>query len=206
MRRWVGVGAASIAALAVVSALPISARAASADPERAVETPAPRDVEEVLPPGAELGGRAIYDRLFKNRKRLRTAIQTGRILSKDPAGNPQETRFSSRAMDYRNAADEPTDGIFTKVLMTITGSRDENGGDTTVKTKILRGGPGDILVDYRMRQTAGTWKIIDVIIEGVSLVSNFRSQFQDVVASGGPERLLSLLRDKNAKGESLKTS
>ncbi len=90
--------------------------------------------------------------------------------------------------------------------VTITGSRDENGGDTTVKTKILRGGPGDILVDYRMRQTAGTWKIIDVIIEGVSLVSNFRSQFQDVVASGGPERLLSLLRDKNTKGEPLKAS
>lgn len=90
--------------------------------------------------------------------------------------------------------------------VTITGSREESGGDTTVKTKIVRGGPGDILVDYRMRQTAGTWKIIDVIIEGVSLVSNFRSQFQDVVASGGPERLLSLLRDKNAKGEPLKTS
>jgi phospholipid transport system substrate-binding protein len=90
--------------------------------------------------------------------------------------------------------------------VTITGSREESGGDTTVKTKILRGGPGDILVDYRMRQTAGTWKIIDVIIEGVSLVSNFRSQFQDVVAGGGPERLLTLLREKNAKGEPLKTS
>lgn len=90
--------------------------------------------------------------------------------------------------------------------VTITGSREENGGDTTVKTKILRGGPGDILVDYRMRQRDGTWKIIDVIIEGVSLVSNFRSQFQDVVASGGPERLLALLRDKNARGEPLKTS
>lgn len=90
--------------------------------------------------------------------------------------------------------------------VTITGSRDESGGDTTVKTKILRGGPGDILVDYRMRQTADTWKIIDVIIEGVSLVSNFRSQFQDVIASGGPEKLLSLLRDKNTKGEPLKTS
>lgn len=90
--------------------------------------------------------------------------------------------------------------------VTITGSREESGGDTTVKTKIVRGGPGDILVDYRMRQTAGTWKIIDVIIEGVSLVSNFRSQFQDVIAGGGPERLLSLLRDKNAKGEPLKSS
>jgi phospholipid transport system substrate-binding protein len=90
--------------------------------------------------------------------------------------------------------------------VTITGSREESGGDTTVKTKIVRGGPADILVDYRMRQRDGTWKIIDVIIEGVSLVSNFRSQFQDVVASGGPERLLTLLREKNAKGEPLKTS
>ena len=89
----------------------------------------------------------------------------------------------------------------------ITGARNETGGDTTVKTKILRGGgSNDILVDYRLRQRDGEWKIIDVIIEGVSLVSNFRSQFQDVVASGGPERLLSLLREKNAKGEPLKTS
>jgi len=89
----------------------------------------------------------------------------------------------------------------------ITGSRPETGGDATVKTKIVRGGGGnDILVDYRLRQRDGTWKIIDVVIEGVSLVSNFRSQFQDVVASGGPERLLALLREKNAKGEPLKTS
>jgi phospholipid transport system substrate-binding protein len=90
--------------------------------------------------------------------------------------------------------------------VTITGSRNETGGDATVKTKILRGGSNDILVDYRLRQRDGEWKIIDVIIEGVSLVSNFRSQFQDVVASGGPEQLLSLLREKNAKGEPLKTS
>jgi phospholipid transport system substrate-binding protein len=89
----------------------------------------------------------------------------------------------------------------------ITGSRQETGGDATVKTKIVRGGGGnDIQVDYRLRQRDGTWKIIDVVIEGVSLVSNFRSQFQDVVASGGPERLLALLREKNAKGEPLKTS
>jgi phospholipid transport system substrate-binding protein len=89
----------------------------------------------------------------------------------------------------------------------ITGARPENGGDQTVKTKIVRGGGGnDILVDYRLRQRDGQWKIIDVIIEGVSLVSNFRSQFQDVVSSGGPERLLGLLREKNARGEPLKTS
>jgi phospholipid transport system substrate-binding protein len=86
----------------------------------------------------------------------------------------------------------------------ILGEREEGRGDVTVQTKILRGGGSDdILVDYRLRQRDGQWKIIDVIVEGVSLVSNFRSQSQDIVAQGGPDRLLVLLKEKNAKGESL---
>jgi phospholipid transport system substrate-binding protein len=87
----------------------------------------------------------------------------------------------------------------------ILSEREEARGDWTVKTKIVRGGPDDIAVDYRLRQTDGTWRIIDFIIEGVSLVSNYRSQFQEIMAHGGAERLLELLRDKNAKGEPLKS-
>lgn len=86
----------------------------------------------------------------------------------------------------------------------ITGERPESRGDVTVISKILRGSASEnISVDYRLRQTDGQWKIIDVIIEGVSLVSNFRSQFQDIVAQGGPQKLLTLLAEKNASGESL---
>jgi len=86
----------------------------------------------------------------------------------------------------------------------ILGERTEGHGDVTVHTKILRGGHSeDVIVDYRLRQRDGQWKIIDVIVEGVSLVSNFRSQFQDIVANGGPDRLLTLLKEKNARGEPL---
>ena len=84
----------------------------------------------------------------------------------------------------------------------ITGDHEEPRGDWTVKTKILRGGGADeVLVEYRLRQDAGTWKIIDIVVERVSLVANFRSQFQDIVSQGGPEKLLALLREKNAKRE-----
>jgi phospholipid transport system substrate-binding protein len=89
--------------------------------------------------------------------------------------------------------------------VSIIGDREEARGDWTVQSKILRGGPDDFAVDYRLRQKDGTWRIIDIIIEGVSLVSNFRSQFQEIIANGGPERLLQLLREKNAKGEPLKS-
>jgi len=86
----------------------------------------------------------------------------------------------------------------------ILGERQEGRGDVTVQTKILRGGGSDdVVADYRLRQRDGQWKVIDVIVEGVSLVSNFRSQFQDIVARGGPDHLLVLIKEKNANGESL---
>lgn len=84
----------------------------------------------------------------------------------------------------------------------ITGDREEARGDWTVKTKIFRGGD-DVLVDYRLRKIDGQWKIIDVVIERVSLVANFRSQLQDVVATKGADAMLRMLREKNASGQSI---
>lgn len=79
----------------------------------------------------------------------------------------------------------------------ILSQRDEKRGDVTVKTKIVRGGTDDVLVDYRLRKKSDEWRIIDVVIEGVSLVANFRSQFQDIMSNGGADRLLKLLREKD---------
>ncbi len=79
----------------------------------------------------------------------------------------------------------------------IAGGREEARGDYTVMTKVQRDGAEDIIVDYRLRRTAdGQWRIIDIIAEGISLVSNLRSQFQEVVSRGGAEGLLSALREK----------
>ena len=81
----------------------------------------------------------------------------------------------------------------------ITGEREEKRGDVTVLTKIVGGQFDGSEVNYRMRETAGQWRVIDVVIEGVSLVSNYRSQFKTVVGNGGPEKLLAQLRKKNAR-------
>jgi phospholipid transport system substrate-binding protein len=87
----------------------------------------------------------------------------------------------------------------------ITGDRQESNGDWTVKTKIVRPSAEAILVDYRLRKQDDSWQVIDVIIEGVSLVANFRSQFQEILSSSNPDHLIQLLREKNAKGEPLKS-
>jgi len=81
----------------------------------------------------------------------------------------------------------------------IVGDRDEGRGDWTVQTRNRRPqGGGDVLVEYRLRQKNGEWKVIDVLIERVSLVSNYRSQFQVIMANGGIDHLFEILREKNA--------
>lgn len=80
----------------------------------------------------------------------------------------------------------------------ILSGRKEARDDYTVKTKIARGGgQADLLVDYRLRKGEdGEWKIIDVIAEGISMVSNLRSQFQEVITRDGTDGLLAQLREK----------
>ncbi len=70
-------------------------------------------------------------------------------------------------------------------------------GDVLVKTKIVGGVNNGAIVDYRMRKKGEDWKIIDVVIEGISLVANFRDQFKEVIARSGPEGLIRKLEEKN---------
>ena len=49
---------------------------------------------------------------------------------------------------------------------------------------------------YRMIWEKGEWKVYDVVVEGVSLVMNYRSQFREILANKSPEDLLKMLRGK----------
>ena len=73
----------------------------------------------------------------------------------------------------------------------------EPRGDVTVHSRVVGGQYDGAEMNYRMRGETGEWQVIDVIIEGVSLVSNFRSQFKPILAQGGAAELLARLADKN---------
>lgn len=53
-----------------------------------------------------------------------------------------------------------------------------------------------IPISYRMIMKEGTWKVYDVVIENVSLIQNYRTQFNDILAKDTPEQLLETLRKK----------
>ena len=70
--------------------------------------------------------------------------------------------------------------------------------DTTVKTQVIQGsGQQPVPIDYSMEKTADGWKVYDVTVAGVSLVTNYRSTFNSQVHEGGVEKLIKTLTDKN---------
>jgi phospholipid transport system substrate-binding protein len=73
-------------------------------------------------------------------------------------------------------------------------------GDTeaTVHNQFTRpGNPKPVLIDYAMRKTDGGWKIYDIVVEGVSLVLTYRSEFDAVVKQDGIDGLIKRLAQKN---------
>ncbi len=55
---------------------------------------------------------------------------------------------------------------------------------------------GNVAINYRLINEDGQWRVYDVVIEGVSLISNYRAQFRDILANNTPEGLLDILKKK----------
>ncbi len=80
----------------------------------------------------------------------------------------------------------------------LPGARD-SGSDRIVATEIVSGGGEHLRLDYVMRDDNGTWKAVDVLLEGsISRVAVQRSDFRKILASGDADALIASLRRKIA--------
>ena len=93
----------------------ITAGAQRADAAQAVTLPDRKEVEDALPEGGSMTGRAIFDRFLENR--LHSAVQYQTVISRDPGGNAQTSRFWVRWKDYRDKDKKAVDGVYAKTLV-----------------------------------------------------------------------------------------
>jgi phospholipid transport system substrate-binding protein len=70
------------------------------------------------------------------------------------------------------------------------------GDQATVKTKLVTTSNAEIPIDYRMQKEGDRWRAYDVVIEGVSLVANYRSQFNRIIQQSGYAELINKLKAK----------
>jgi phospholipid transport system substrate-binding protein len=69
------------------------------------------------------------------------------------------------------------------------------GSYAEVRT-VLRSSKVDIPMDYRLHMKAGTWHAYDIIVDGVSLVKNYRSQFEKIIQTSSYQELVNRLRER----------
>jgi phospholipid transport system substrate-binding protein len=126
--------------------------------------------------------------------------------------NYKQMVMRSLAKNYKNRSDEERKeftGLFKKLLENSYASKIENYKDETinyvdekvkgkyalVRTQIVRK-DGVIDVDYKMLKDNGQWLVYDFVIEGVSLIRNYKSQFSKIISTESYAALVSKLSKK----------
>jgi len=69
--------------------------------------------------------------------------------------------------------------------------------DVIVRTRVIQPGTEPVSIDYGMEKTPSGWKVYDVVVGGVSLVTNYRETFNAAVRDGGVDGLIKTLASKN---------
>jgi phospholipid transport system substrate-binding protein len=98
--------------------------------------------------------------------------------------------YSSALLAYRNHV------IEVKPSRAVT-----EGVDVTVRTQIKQPGSEPISIDYSMEKTPSGWKVYDVLVGGVSLVTNYRESFNAEIRDSGVDGLIKTLAMKNRPKE-----
>jgi phospholipid transport system substrate-binding protein len=74
-----------------------------------------------------------------------------------------------------------------------------DGGEATVRTMVTEPGRKPFNIDYRMHNGAGDWKVYDVVVENLSLVTNYRGSFQSEIGRSGIDGLIKVIEERNQK-------
>jgi phospholipid transport system substrate-binding protein len=114
----------------------------------------------------------------EQQKRLTTEFKT--LLVRTYSG--ALTQYRDQSIDYKPLRADP------------------NSTDVIVKTEVVRQGQPPVQIDYGMEKKDGAWKAYDVIVGGVSLVTNYRDEFSEQVRAGGIDGLIKTLVTKNGGG------
>ncbi|MCA1924741.1 MAG: ABC transporter substrate-binding protein [Thiobacillus sp.] len=91
------------------------------------------------------------------------------------------TAFSNQSIDFKPLVMKPDDD------------------DVTVRSEIRQPGGQPLPIDYSMYKTAFGWKVYDVSIDGVSLVTNYRASFASAIRQGGIDGLIKTLAAQSAR-------
>ena len=138
-----------------------------------------------------LAVRKIANEIFDFREVARRSL--GRYWQ--PLSEAQHTEFVGLFGDLLERSYISKIELYGGEKIMYSGER-VDGDLATVSTKIIIKNGSEVPVDYRLFKRGDRWMIYDISIEGISLVSNYRTQFNRIIQTGGYNSLIEKMRSK----------
>jgi phospholipid transport system substrate-binding protein len=193
MHKLIGIGL-------VLGMLLLPAGAMAATPLATVET----NVNQLL---AVLGNPALegQDGLRKKRAAIRSTADTlfdFYALSRRTLGPNWKKFDADQQQEFITLYRKLLEGIYGDRLLQYQGEKVKfikgvSLSDTRAEVyTAIAAANGDIPMHYKMYLKDGAWKTYDLIVENVSLVSNYRTQFNSLLSKDPPEKVLAVIREK----------
>jgi phospholipid transport system substrate-binding protein len=190
-------GRLALTALLVLSAAPSGWAATAQDQlkgaiDRVVSTlenPALKGPGKVVE--RRLAVRKIADELFDFGEIARRAL--GRYWQ--PLTEPQRSEFVGLFADLLERSYISKIDLYGGEKIVYNGER-VDGDLATVSTKIITKNGTEVPVDYRLFRRGDRWMVYDINIEGISLVSNYRTQFNKIIQTNGYNSLVERMKVK----------
>ncbi len=200
-KTWSRGAATALACATALLALPGPAASETLGPKAVIEELVERALAVLNDPGLDKAQRiAALETIALDRFDFYTMSKL--VLAKNwkRFSKEQQEEFQTEFKDYLSSNYGSRIDRFDQEKVEVLGEREEQRGDVTVFTKIVGGEFNEAVINYRLRKRKDRWQVIDVVVEGISFVSNYRDQFREVLSEGGPDQLLAKLREKNLQG------
>jgi phospholipid transport system substrate-binding protein len=196
--NWLRMGAMVLAGALVVgvSSAPVAAGVPTDQLKGAVER-----VLKTLDDPALKGDARVGDRRVAVRKIANEIFDFSEIAKRSmarhwqPLSEAQRTEFVGLFADLLERSYISKIETYGGEKIQYTAER-ADGDFATVSTRIVTKNGTEVPVDYRMIKRADRWLVYDVSIEGVSLVSSYRTQFNKIIQTTSYNELVSKLRNK----------
>jgi phospholipid transport system substrate-binding protein len=125
-------------------------------------------------------------------------------MAKRALGRPWKDQTPDKRQEFVQLFKQLLFNTYINRLENYTGSKERvfydseklDGDYAIVKTHILYQGNNNIVIEYRLHRDVGEWKVYDVVVEGISIVENYRSQFASILTNESFDSLLGKLRQK----------
>ena len=159
--------------------------------------------------------KTLSDPVFKAKPKDAKITEIGNIigevfdfteLSKRTLGREWKKMKPEQQKEFIELFKDLLEGVYADRLLAYEDEKiefdreiDLKEGRAEVQSNIVLSDGTKIPIFYRLTNKSGEWKTYDLILEGVSLVKNYRSQFREILSKDSPEKLLEIMRNKAKK-------